>query len=93
MSSSDEGAELQPCETIRARPSRARERYPMGTKPISPDGGRGDFIAARMPRGTEADIDELARNKGLTRSQYVRLTLLAQIEKDRAALREAPEAS
>lgn len=64
----------------------------MAQKPLSPEGGRGDLVAARLPRGSGDRIERVARQRGLTRSEYVRSVLQAAIEADEA-LKEDVRAS
>ncbi len=49
-------------------------------KPISPEGGESERLTIRLPRGCEARIDEVARQRGVTRSEYVRTALLALLD-------------
>jgi metal-responsive CopG/Arc/MetJ family transcriptional regulator len=45
-------------------------------KPISPEGGISERITIRLPRGCGPRIERMARQHGMTRSEYVRTVLL-----------------
>ena len=47
----------------------------MAQQPLTPEGGESEKLFTRLPRGEMARIDEAAKKRGLTRSQFVRLIL------------------
>jgi uncharacterized protein (DUF1778 family) len=42
---------------------------------LTPEGGESEKLFTRLPRGEMARIDQAAKKRGLTRSQFVRLVL------------------
>jgi hypothetical protein len=64
----------------------------MSRKAVSPEGGHGDLVATRFPRGTKERIAEVAKQHNMTPPQYLRAVLLADL--DRQHVEEvAPKAS
>lgn len=60
----------------------------MGTRPLTPGGGRGDRLGFRVAQGQGAQLDEIAERLGYSsRSEYVR----ALIDRDLASQATAPE--
>jgi hypothetical protein len=49
-------------------------------KPLTPGGGPGDLVSAKLPRGSGAAIDRIAHERGITRSEFVRTVLLAALD-------------
>ena len=53
----------------------------MAQQPLTPEGGESERLYARVPRGEIARIEQAARKRGLTRSEFIRLAL-AQVAYD-----------
>jgi hypothetical protein len=47
----------------------------MARHPLTPQGGEAEKVYAKVPRGEVARIDQAARRRGMTRSQFIRLVL------------------
>lgn len=64
----------------------------MSRKAVSPEGGQGDLVATRFPRGTKQRIAAAARQQNMTPAQYVRSLLLEDLD-DKLPQEVAPKAS
>lgn len=42
---------------------------------ISPEGGQSEQVSIRFPRGWGARIDQIARHRGMTKSELIRAAL------------------
>ena len=47
----------------------------MAQQPLTPQGGKAEKVYAKVPRGEVARIDQAAKRRGMTRSQFIRLVL------------------
>jgi len=46
-------------------------------KPISPEGGEAEHLSIRLPRGWRAAAEQIARQNGMNRSEYIRSLLIS----------------
>jgi hypothetical protein len=65
---------------IHHRRRRVRECSQMGKRPLTNTGGIADHVGTRLPRGSRARIDELVKDSGLTRGEFMRKAILDAIE-------------
>lgn len=54
----------------------------MAQRALTPEGGKGDHVGTRLPRGERDRVDGLARRRGLTRAEFVRAVLLDAVAAD-----------
>jgi uncharacterized protein (DUF1778 family) len=47
----------------------------MAQQPLTPEGGESERLYARVPRGEIARIEQAAKRRGMTRSEFIRLAL------------------
>lgn len=77
---------VQLIEHVRNRDPRARclcARLSTDMKALTPEGGNGDLLQTRCPRGSGALADAIAAQKGFkNRSEYLRDIFLAQLAAD-----------
>lgn len=66
--------------SIPHRSDKSRDRLRMAQKPINPNGGEADVVAVRLPPGCGGRVQEMARRRGMNRSEYLRSVLVPLIE-------------